>query len=485
MDDELWGTHTIKSDTVGEKPIYFWKNRNGGTISSDAGQVILFNCTNILIENLKIDSIFVGIQLAMCGHITIANNTISNTINFWWVGQGILSYDSDNITIINNTVTRCFQTSISIDGINISIISNTISDAIMGEGIVFFGLNGIISNNSIYSNKESYGIYVHYGSDNTITNNNITNNKNGICIRDSNFNLIDNNFILNNEDYGIRLLDANWNTISHNTISNNLYGVYVQETNKNYIYHNNFIDNIDNGYDSGVNSWNLPYPLGGNYWSDYTGVDLFKGPNQDQPGSDGIGDTNYSVDSDTVDHYPLIGPYTYKPFDNYTILKQGWNLISIPLSQKDQGLKKVLEMIDGYYDAVQWYDSSDSQDPWKHHKVGKPFGNDLSVINETMGFWIHITNPGDTIFLYNGTQPTSNQSITLYPGWNMVGYPSLTNHNRTVGLNNLEFGVDVDCIQWYDASTQSWHFMGPDDIFFPGRGYWIHSKVTKTWDVPL
>jgi parallel beta-helix repeat protein len=484
--DEL-DTLTIISNTVGEKPIYFWKNRNGGTISSDAGQVILFNCTNIIIENLKIDSIFVGIDLAMSSHITIANNTISNTINFWEVGEGILSYDSDNITIINNTVTRCFLECISIiDGINNSIISNTVSDAIMGDGIFFSSSNGNISNNNIYSNKERYGLYLYYGGDNIVTNNSITNNKNGIGIRNSNSNLIDNNFILNNyENWGIRLLDANWNTISHNTISNNPYGVYVQETNKNYIYHNNFIDNTDNGYDSGVNSWNLPYPLGGNYWSDYTGVDLFKGPNQDQPGSDGIGDTNYSVDSDTVDHYPLIEPYTYKPFENYTILKQGWNLISIPLLQDNQDLTKVLEMIDGYYDAVQWFNITNKDDHWMHYKEGKSFGNDLFELNETMGFWIHITQPGDTIFLYNGTQPIQNQTIPLHPGWNIVGYPSLTSYNRTEGLNNLTFDDHVDAIWSYNAATQKWEEMGELDYFEIGKGYYIHVKSECEWEVPL
>jgi hypothetical protein len=178
-------------------------------------------------------------------------------------------------------------------------------------------------------------------------------------------------------------------------------------------------------------------------------------------------------------------PYTSITFENYTILKQGWNLISIPLIQQDQNLQKVLEMIDGYYDAVQWYDNTDSNDPWKHHKVSKSFGNDLFELNETMGFWIHITNPQDTIFLYNGTQPTENQTITLDKGWNLVGYPSLTNHNRTIGLNNLEFGLDVDACQWYDAITKTWYDMDSEDDFVLGKGYWVHSKVDKLWEVPL
>jgi hypothetical protein len=67
----------------------------------------------------------------------------------------------------------------------------------------------------------------------------------------------------------------------------------------------------------------------------------------------------------------------------------------------------------------------------------------------------------------------------------MVGYPSLSNHNRTTGLNNLTIDTHVDCIQWYDAGTKTWHFMGPDDYFVPGRGYWVHSKVDAEWEVPL
>jgi hypothetical protein len=117
--------------------------------------------------------------------------------------------------------------------------------------------------------------------------------------------------------------------------------------------------------------------------------------------------------------------------------------------------------------------------------VGKPFGNDLSRINETMGFWINIVQPGNTIFFYSGIQPTSNTTITLYPGWNMVGYPSLTSYNRTVGLNNLTFGKEIDIIQWYNSSTHTWHDLDDADYFEPKTGYWIHANTKCDWEVPL
>jgi hypothetical protein len=153
--------------------------------------------------------------------------------------------------------------------------------------------------------------------------------------------------------------------------------------------------------------------------------------------------------------------------------------------QGDQDIISVLDSIDGCYNALQWYDASDATDPWKHYKIGKTFGNDLFEINETMAFWIHITQLGDTIFVYNGSTPAATQSITLYPGWNLVGYPSLTSHIRTDGLNNLNFLTDVDCIQWYNASSATWHIMGSDDYFEKGVGYWIHTKDNIVWDVPL
>jgi hypothetical protein len=214
-------------------------------------------------------------------------------------------------------------------------------------------------------------------------------------------------------------------------------------------------------------------------------VDYFKGPNQNIPGNDGIGDTPYVIDSDSQDNYPLSFPSKFKPLENYTILKQGWNLISIPLIQVEQNLTRVLGAIDGWYDAVQWFDTTDVNDPWKDTKIGKPFGDEIDTLNESMGFWIRITQPGDTIFLYNGTEPVDNQTIDLHVGWNLVGYPSRFIYNRTNGLNNLTFGSPVDAIQWFNSTSKSWHFMGPDDSFVPGRGYWVHSKVEAEWEVPI
>ncbi|UCF07824.1 MAG: hypothetical protein JSW28_09315, partial [Thermoplasmata archaeon] len=149
-------------------------------------------------------------------------------------------------------------------------------------------------------------------------------------------------------------------------------------------------------------------------------------------------------------------------------------------------LQTVLQSIEDQYDAVRRYNITDGNDPWKHHHTSKPPKfNDLDTINHAMGLWVHITDPGGAALEVNGDVFSSNQNITLHPGWNLVGYPSNTAMNRTGALNNIDFGTDVDAVWTYNATTQEWKEITTLDNFEVGRGYWIHSRVTKTWVVPL
>ncbi len=88
-------------------------------------------------------------------------------------------------------------------------------------------------------------------------------------------------------------------TISKNNIEDNNYGIRVIGSD-NLIYFNNFERNVKNAFEGGNNFWCI-YPLGGNYWDDYTGVD---------ENEDGIGDTYYHiVENETYDSLPLIHWY--------------------------------------------------------------------------------------------------------------------------------------------------------------------------------
>ena len=83
----------------------------------------------------------------------------------------------------------------------------------------------------------------------------------------------------------------------------------------NQIYRNYFINSAIYKHvrDDCGNEWDNGYTYGGNYWDDYTGADNYKGAAQDEPGSDGIGDTPYIIlnscgEPSAQDNYPIINP---------------------------------------------------------------------------------------------------------------------------------------------------------------------------------
>jgi parallel beta-helix repeat protein len=118
------------------------------------------------------------------------------------------------------------------------------------------------------------------------------------------------NIVDNNTNYGIYLDNSINDTITQNTISNNLPGISLWYSNGSIIYHNTFNNKIQATAGASTNTWDKGYPSGGNYWSNYTVADEKYGPNQDHPGNDGIGDTTYTIDTNNMDNYPLMEPWT-------------------------------------------------------------------------------------------------------------------------------------------------------------------------------
>jgi parallel beta-helix repeat protein len=475
-----------------ENGIYLWIDSDNNTIQLNnasynrLGIFIWGDCDdNIILENIASFNDYQGIYIwSNSNRNQIIRNYLSNNNE----GLFIWSSSNENQIIENQFLNNWVAINIRSESNN-NIISGNI--ARYNERDLYLwdvSYNSFIDNQFLYSNDTS--IYIWGTSRGAIYNDFINNDilmcqGNGISLRGVCNNNFTSNVITNLNGIGFRIFsDSDNNTIINNTIiSENDYTMYVSSSENNSMYHNNFVNNGVLAYDDTINGnyWDNGYPSGGNYWSDYTGVDLKNGPSQNIPGSDGIGDTPYVIDSDSQDNYPL----TFY-IDDYIFLHEGWNLISLPFIQPSMDINSVFSSISGSYDAVQYYDTTDSKDPWKHNHVLKPaFLNDLDEVDHLKGIWIHITRHGGVRVRLQGTQPMVNQSIPIYRGWNLVGYPSMKKYNRALGLNNMFFGSDVDCIQWYDTFTERWHFMDPGDLFVPGRGYWVHSKVTTVWEVPL
>jgi len=124
------------------------------------------------------------------------------------------------------------------------------------------------------------------------------------------------NVEVTNFKYGIYLSYSNNNTLTGNIASNYWAGIWLDSSGNNVLFHNNFFNNTQNtrSYNS-INLWDDGYPSGGNYWSDYNGTDFYSGQYQNETGSDGIGDTPYTIDENNKDMYPLVHPFILADFD--------------------------------------------------------------------------------------------------------------------------------------------------------------------------
>ena len=189
----------------------------------------------------------------------------------------------------------------------------------------------MISNNATVRNltirNSHFGIYIFYTRRNSIVNVKIINCELAIMIRHSNETLVKNNVIMNAACVGIEIYHSSSNVlignkiinttgdyggifityssnneIKANFIANNTYGIIVYSSFDNLIYNNNFINNSKQcNSQVSINKWDSGYPLGGNYWSDYSGSDT---------DNDGIGDTPYIINEENKDRYPLVKPYS-------------------------------------------------------------------------------------------------------------------------------------------------------------------------------
>jgi parallel beta-helix repeat protein len=153
-----------------------------------------------------------------------------------------------------------------------------------------------------------HGIYLWYSLNNSITGNSITAcTVSGVRLfRFSRYNAIFKNNMANNAN-GIGLVDSSGNRIIENNMQYNSVNIELYGSFSNFIYNNNFVINAGQlqVYTFNKNNlsdiWDADYPSGGNYWSNYTGVDL---------DHDGIGDSWHEIDENNIDHYPLMGMFS-------------------------------------------------------------------------------------------------------------------------------------------------------------------------------
>jgi len=235
--------HNIANNTINGRPLYYFTNINDFVIPNDAGQIILVNCSNVTIKDIRMSDNDFSIILAYCSNCLLENLTISDT------DGEVLFFECSNNTIQNNTITNTFKAiCLEIKSKNNIVRYNNVSENYVGLSIYADANNNSVYKNKAYNN-ENAGVEIisYHGGiqrDNNVSENLFYNNQIGIHLYQNSVN----------------------NTIQKNSIRDNKIGILLQDRScNNKIIKNNIQKNLipavflkckNNKWDG--NYWNRP-----------------------------------------------------------------------------------------------------------------------------------------------------------------------------------------------------------------------------------
>jgi parallel beta-helix repeat protein len=350
VDDSSGPNEIDTTNTIDGKPIYYWVNQHDKTVPSDAGWVVLKNCSKITVESLNLKGCWHGVLLYYTNGSTISRNIATKN----W--EGIMLKCSSNNVVLDNQVTANNESGIVLlynsnnnlisgnrvesngygigvgDDSSNNVVSKNAVAANVRDGVSVGGYNSIgntVSENQVRENGGN-GIFFHAMNDSKVTRNNVTLNKGcGLGLGSGPNGVVRLNYISKNR-VGIWMSNAEANTITFNDVTENTaWGIELEGSHKdNVIHHNNFINNAaGQGLQAHIaDVWtypglNKPHRPGetvepprlvggaanswddgseGNYWSDYS----IRYPNATIKSS--IGDTPYFINENNQDRYPLM-----------------------------------------------------------------------------------------------------------------------------------------------------------------------------------
>jgi hypothetical protein len=352
----------------------------------------------------------------------------------------------------------------------------------------------------------SRGIFLEGRDSVTVRNTQIKNFGMGIVLRlHSANNIISGNYITAGTYFGIVLdFSSNYNEITANIIANNGCGIgfyYTADYNRicgnsitnngvgikfyggsyyNLVYHNNFVDNTVQAESEGIYGgstaevWDDGYPSGGNYWSDYAGVDAYRGPSQDIAGSDGIGDTPYTIDANNIDHYPLMKPWS-SIIPNFEISVSPTSNVLLHIGGWNDSTSLVLKSLGGFSGTVQLSSSGPSDSniniAFAQNPVYLAAGSQITVN-------MNISSTGSILSEYTLIVAGESDSISheLNLAINVIGNSAAINNLVTlqqISPSDPRFSIQQNFIVATPPSSSPFH----DD--FDNLNNWYERKFTN------
>ena len=263
------------------------------TLTDNANGIVLSFSNNILITGVTIKDTRTGIDCSNAAFIGIRTNRIANSVyGMNWSLCAVTDFFYNTVSDADYGILEGNTGSVDIEH---NLIASPRGITFQESGSALVVNNRIIGQAGPKTQAFMYGIGVFPGSsgiyilNNTITNGLKTSFRSGSA--------------------GVNITSSSSVSLEGNTIqTGNSYGAFVHESGNVMIFHNNFLNNTPQAFDDNPsqNLWDSSYPSGGNFWSDFKGVDNCSGAQQNIcPSPDGISDTPYAFNSNE-DRYPLM-----------------------------------------------------------------------------------------------------------------------------------------------------------------------------------
>jgi len=145
------------SNTINNKPIYYWINEQNKQVPADAGYVAIINSYKIKVRSLQLSRNGQSVLIVSSENSIVENSNITNNGYY-----GIQIVNSNNNDIFNNTITNSDLGGIAlISSKSNTIINNTVKTN--GKGIYLDASN----NNMIYQNNFINNTYQAFTQDST------------------------------------------------------------------------------------------------------------------------------------------------------------------------------------------------------------------------------------------------------------------------------------------------------------------------------
>ncbi|MEM7307169.1 MAG: NosD domain-containing protein [Planctomycetota bacterium] len=338
----VWTDQVMEDNTVNGLPLRYYASVSGPfQVPADTGQVVLGGCDGFTVDGLAFAGVNAGVQAGYSPDLVVRNCDFSDMTS-----PGVQAVECDGAQVMDNRFVDCH--SAVVGGVGCTVTGNrseacffglTVSGAgglvagnvVLGAARYGIGLQGfhggVVEDNLVVASgllAGDFGIELLFADDVTLRGNALLGNSGGVRMLEAAGGELRDNQIggCTAEAVWMQGADVQLNELFDNVLSGNALGLLLEEGARNNTLRGNQVaggaqgallrgfdssgnrfarnafDNALNAEDtSSGNLWDDGFPAGGNWWSDYVGVDA---------DGDGLGDQPYAVPGGSAaDGYPL------------------------------------------------------------------------------------------------------------------------------------------------------------------------------------